>query len=452
MVSSEITSRVLPHDTGAEQAFLGALLIDPDVIDSALDLVRENDFYDRRNTIIFRAMAKLHNDEHKAIDTITISDYFKKHGLTKDSGGVEYLNELLDTTPTSANAKHYADIIRGKALLRGLIKVAGDIAGMSFRAEKDIAVISDHAENMLFEITNRNITQSYVGIQEVIHSSIGNIQKFRDRKGRLIGITTGFRDLDDLTGGLLGGQLFILAGRTSSGKTAFALSMASRIAVKTNLPVLFFSLEMTKDELGLRILCAEAKVSNNRIKHAEFLTQYDMDHLVHAADRLYDTQLIIDDKSNITVNEIRAKARRVQKDKGNLALIIVDYMQLIEGPEGFRREDRYNIISDVSRSLKHMAKELDVPVVALAQLSRNVERREDKHPILSDLRESGSIEQDADIVGFIHRNYIYSKNDAEKNLAELLIRKHRNGPTEDIKLLFQGEYMRFDDIAKGHNE
>ena len=453
MENSEITSRVLPHDTGAEQAFLGALLIDPEVVDSALVRLIENDFYDRRNAVIFRTMRKLHDERH-AIDTITISDYLKKHGLTKDAGGMEYLNELLDTTPTSANVVHYADIVRGKALLRSLIKAAGDIAGMSFRAEKDVAAISDHAENMIFEITNRNITQSYVGIQDVIHSSIDIIQKFRDRKGRLIGLTTGFRDLDNLTGGLLGGQLIILAGRPGSGKTAFGLNMASRIAIDTKLPVLFFSLEMQKEELGLRLLCAEAKVDNSRIKHAEFLTQYDMDRLVHAADRLYDTQLIIDDKPNITVNEIRAKARQVQKYKGNLALVIVDYMQLIYGPEDIPRHLQYNIISDISRSLKYLAKELNVPVIALSQLSRGVERRDDKRPILSDLRESGAIEQDADIVGFIHRNYIYAKDEekeAEKNTAELLIRKHRNGQTADLKLFFQGEYMRFEDGMKGQD-
>jgi len=443
--NSETPSRVLPHDTGAEQAFLGALLIDPEVIDEALLLLLESDFYDRRHAVIFRAMRRLY-EERSALDTVTISGFLKNHSLSKDAGGVEYLNELLETTPTAANVAYYAKIVRDKSLLRNLIKAAGDIAGMAFRSEKDVATISNHAENLLFEITNRNLTQSFVGIQSVIHTSIAIIQKFRDRKGR-IGLTTGFHELDRLTGGLSGGQLFVLAGRPGSGKTAFGLNMASRIAVETKRPILFFSLEMQKEELGMRLLTAEAKVDNTRIKQS-LLSQQDMNHLILAADRLYDTQLVIDDKPNITVNEIRAKSRRVMSEKGDLALIVVDYMQLIDGPEDIPRHDRYNIISDVSRSLKYLAKELNVPVIALSQLSRKIEDRTDRRPLLSDLRESGAIEQDADIVAFIHRNYIYSKDEAEKNDADLLIRKHRNGPQGDIRLFFRGECMRFEDGIK----
>lgn len=449
MDTQEAASRVLPHDLGAEQAFLGALVIDPSVLDTAVTLLVEADFFDIKHRTIFRAIRRLY-EERTAIDTITITNFFKDHGLVKDSGGVEYLNQLLDATPTSANISYYARIVRDKSLLRSLIKAAGSIANVAQRADQDIASISNYAENLLFEITNRNLTQSCEGIQSIVHASIKIIQDFRNRNGK-IGLTTGFSEFDRLTGGLTGGQLIVLAGRPGSGKTAFCLNMASRVAIETKRPVLIFSLEMQKEELGVRLLTSEAKVDNSRIKQS-VLSQADMNQLIYAADRLYETQLVIDDKPNITVNEIRAKSRRVMSERGDLAIIIIDYMQLVDGPEDIPRYDRYNIISDVSRSLKYLAKELNVPVIALSQLSRRIEDRSDKRPLLSDLRESGAIEQDADIVAFIHRNYIYSKDESEKNVAELLIRKHRNGPQGEIPLHFRGEYMRFDDGVRRSEE
>ncbi len=449
MDTQEAASRVLPHDPGAETAFLGAQVIDPNALDTAITLLGEADFFDIRHRTIFRAIRRLY-EERTAIDTITIANFFKDHGLVKDSGGVEYLNDLLDATPTSANISYYAKIVRDKSLLRSLIKAAGDIANIALRADQDVSSISNYAENLLFEITNRNLTQSYEGIQSIVHSSIKIIQDFRNRNGK-IGLTTGFSEFDRLTGGLSGGQLIVLAGRPGSGKTAFCLNMASRIAIESKRPVLIFSLEMQKEELGVRLLTAEAKVDNSRIKQS-LLSQADMNQLIYAADRLYETQIVIDDKPNITVNEIRAKSRRVMSERGDLALIIIDYMQLVDGPEDIPRYDRYNIISDVSRSLKYLAKELNVPVIALSQLSRKIEDRSDRRPLLSDLRESGAIEQDADIVAFIHRNYIYTKDESEKNVAELLIRKHRNGPQGEIPLHFRGECMRFDDGVRRSEE
>ena len=441
METTEATGRVLPHDQGAEQAFLGALIIDPEAINNAITQLNESDFYENRNRVIYRAMRKLF-ESRTIIDPVTIGNFLKDNGLVKESGGIEYLNELQDKTPTAANIAYYGKIVRDKSLLRNLIRASSEIAGMAFRGEKDVASISNLSENLLFEITNRNLTQSYTDIQPIIHTSIGIIQQFRDKKGRL-GLTTGYSELDKLTGGFSGGQLIVIAGRPGSGKTAFCLNMASRIAIESKRPILIFSLEMQKEELGVRLLTSEAKVDNNRIKQS-LLNQQDMTHLILAADRLYETQLVIDDKPNITVNEIRAKSRRVMSEKNDLALIIIDYMQLVEGPEDIPRSDRYNIISDVSRSLKYLAKELNVPVIALSQLSRKIEDRNDRRPLLSDLRESGAIEQDADIVAFIHRNYIYTKNEDERNTAELLIRKHRNGPQGDIPLVFHGEFMRFD--------
>ncbi|HOG64317.1 MAG TPA: replicative DNA helicase [Spirochaetota bacterium] len=449
METLEVANRVLPHDTGAEQAFLGALIIDPPALDTAITLLAESDFFDVRHRTIFRAIRRLW-EARSAIDTITIANFFKDHGLVKDAGGVEYLNEILDATPTAANVTYYAKIVRDKALLRSLIKAAGEIANTAMRADQDVSSISNYAENLLFEITNRNLTQSYEGIQNIVHASIKIIQDFRNRNGK-IGLTTGFSDFDRLTGGLTGGQLIIIAGRPGSGKTAFCLNMASRIAIESKRPILIFSLEMQKEELGVRLLTSEAKVDNSRIKQS-LLSQADMNQLIYAADRLYETQIVIDDKPNITVNEIRAKSRRVMSERGDLALIIIDYMQLVDGPEDIPRYDRYNIISDVSRSLKYLAKELNVPVIALSQLSRKIEDRSDRRPMLSDLRESGAIEQDADIVAFIHRNYIYTKDESEKNIAELLIRKHRNGPQGEIPLHFRGECMRFDDGVRRAEE
>ncbi len=449
METQEVANRVLPHDTGAEQAFLGALIIDPPALDTAITLLAESDFFDVRHRTIFRAIRRLW-EARSAIDTITIANFFKDHGLVKDAGGVEYLNEILDATPTAANVTYYAKIVRDKALLRSLIKAAGEIANTAMRADQDVSSISNYAENLLFEITNRNLTQSYEGIQNIVHASIKIIQDFRNRNGK-IGLTTGFSDFDRLTGGLTGGQLIIIAGRPGSGKTAFCLNMASRIAIESKRPILIFSLEMQKEELGVRLLTSEAKVDNSRIKQS-LLSQADMNQLIYAADRLYETQIVIDDKPNITVNEIRAKSRRVMSERGDLALIIIDYMQLVDGPEDIPRYDRYNIISDVSRSLKYLAKELNVPVIALSQLSRKIEDRSDRRPMLSDLRESGAIEQDADIVAFIHRNYIYTKDESEKNIAELLIRKHRNGPQGEIPLHFRGECMRFDDGVRRAEE
>jgi replicative DNA helicase len=273
-----------------------------------------------------------------------------------------------------------------------------------------------------------------------------SILKFREHKG-LIGLPTGFQDLDALTGGLRGGQLIIIAGRPRMGKTAICLNMASRIAIETMRPVLFFSLEMQKEELGIRLLSSEALVNSSHIQHGR-LSPEEVDRLIKAADRLFQTQLVIDDKSNITVNEIRAISRRIKSEKGDLALIIVDYIQLIQGPEDIPKYDRYNIVTDVSRSLKYLAKELNVPVIALSQLNRTIEGRQDRKPLLSDLRDSGAIEQDADIVAFIHRNYLYTKEESDKNKADLLVRKHRNGPTKDIPLFFKFECMSFEDIIE----
>jgi len=434
------TAKVMPHDTTAEQAFLGALLIDPAQVGNGLMLIEEDDFFHARNGVIFNALITLFN-KNIEIDNITLSNQLKELGKLKESGGVEYINSLLEKTPTSANLEHYAKIVRDKSILRSMIRISGEIGEMAFNEELDIEDISNKAESALFQITDRNITKSYEDIQTVMKRTINLIQQMRSGT---TGLSTGFIGLDKLTGGFQGGQLIVIAGRPGSGKTAFCLNMATRIALAKKGTVLFFSLEMQKHELVLRILCSEARIDGNKIKHG-LISRKDMQKLVMAANNVYNASIVIDDKVGITINEARAKSRRIKNEKGELGIIIFDYMQLVEGPKDIPRHDRYNIISDVSRSLKHLAKELDVPVIALSQLSRKIEDRADRRPMLSDLRESGAIEQDADLVAFIHRNYIYTHNEEEKNIAELMVLKQRSGNTGSIPLVFFGEYMRFED-------
>lgn len=438
--------KTLPHDQEAEQAVLGAIMIDPRAINTAMILVTETDFYRPRHQIIYRTILEL-NTQGVELDTVTISSTLKNHGLLEESGGVDYLSQLVDGTPTSANLEYYATIVRKKSIQRSLIQAAGDIAEMAFDSSRDLEDVSNSAERRLFEVTDRNLTKSYEDIQPLIHRSIGIIQQFRS--GGLTGLESGFSGLDKLTSGFQGGQLVIIAGRPSMGKTAFCINMATRVAIKTSRPVLIFSLEMQKEELVLRMFCSEGKIEGDKLKKG-LLSKRDMQvNLMMAADRLYKTNIIIDDKPNITVNEARAKARRIKNEKGDLAMIVFDYIQLVDGPSDIPRHDRYAIISDVSRSLKHLAKELNVPVIALSQLSRKIEERTNRTPLLSDLRESGQLEQDADIVAFIHRNYVYSQDEEERNKAHLLVRKQRNGPTGDVPLVFFGEYMRFEDGVPG---
>ncbi|MCK4906997.1 MAG: replicative DNA helicase [Spirochaetes bacterium] len=436
--------KTLPNDTGAEQAFLGALLIDPSAINTAITLLKPGDFYSSRNHILYEAILQLYNLNND-IDNVTLSSYLKDNGLLEKSGGIGYINQLLEMTPTSVNLDNYAKIVRDKAILRSLLKVTGEIRDEVFSGSREIDEIINLTESKIFDITDRNLSETHENIQGVIKKSIKIIQSYKD--GTNTGLSTGFSGFDKITSGLQGGQLIIIAGRPGTGKTAFCLNMAVRIGINTRRPVLIFSLEMQKEELVLRMLCSEAKVDNTRLRQG-MVNKREMNNIVHAADLIYNTQIVIDDKPDINVMEAKAKARRVKNEKGDLALIIIDYMQLMDGPPDIPRNDRYNIISHVSRSLKYLAKEMDVPVIALSQLSRKVEDRTSGIPMLSDLRESGSIEQDADLVAFISRD-IYATDEEEKNKAELLIRKNRNAAVGEVPLLFFGQYTRFEDRTGG---
>lgn len=436
--------RTVPHDTAAEQAFLGALLIDPEAVNDSIGLITADDFYHERHRIIYKNMLEMYS-ESSSIDVITLTDCIKKNGKLKESGGTEYLNELLDTVPTSANLEYYGKIIRNKSILRTLISTASEINELAYASEQPIESICNTAERRIFEITNRNVTQTHEPVSKILSATIRHIHDAKNMAG-ITGLQTGFSELDQLTSGLQPHQLIIVAGRPGSGKTAFCLNLATRTALISKRPVLYFSLEMGKEELCTRILVSEAKVDNAKLKHGMY-TSKDMKRIINAASRLYETKLIIDDKPDLTVTEARAKARRIKQEYGDLALVVFDYLQLVDGPPDIPPHDRYAIISDVSRSLKYLTKELHVPVIALSQLSRKIEERADRRPQLSDLRESGQIEQDADIVAFIHRDALYENNEENKRKAQLIVKKHRNGMQKDIDLVFFGEYMRFDDYS-----
>jgi len=442
MLLGNSSPKQLPHDTEAEEAFLGALLVNPKVVNEGIILVGPEDFFHHPNKIIFKAIYDLYNNSIE-IDPVTLGSYLRDHKLLKKAGGDLYINRLLNAPPASSNITYYSKIITDKAVLRNIIKVSEEINELAFDESKDIEYVSNEAEQKLFDVTERNISKTYEDIQPIVHRTVQLIVDFKSSKG-YTGLETGFSELDKLTSGLQGGQFIVIGGRPGSGKTAFCLNLAVNAAIKTKRPVLFFSLEMQKTELVMRMLCSEAKIDNSRLKHG-MLNKRDMDNLVNAANNLYGTQIVIDDKANITVMEARSKARRIKKEKGDLGLIIFDYVQLVEGPPGIPTANRYAIISEVSRSLKYLAKELDVPVIGLSQLSRKIEERTDKRPLLSDLRESGQIEQDADIIAFLHRDFLYTRDKTQINEADLYVRKNRSGTQADIPLTFFGQYTRFED-------
>lgn len=438
------SKRNIPCDRGAEQAFLGALLIKPEIVGSGIILVNSDDFYSPRHQHIFKAIRDL-DSKRIDLDQVTLTNNLEERGLLAEAGGLEYLNELFDSVPTAANIEHYARIIRDKSTQRKLIGIAGEIRDLAYEPDLGIDQMADQAESKLFGITERNITRTDEPMKEIVGRTFKIIQNFKNTG--YSGLKTGFTDLDKLTSGLQSGQLIIIAGRPGSGKTAFCLNLAANASSISGKPIVIFSLEMQKEELCMRMLCSESKIENNKIKQG-LLGRKDFDRLSHAAQKLYESKIVIDDKPDITITEARSKCRRIKNEYGELGLVIFDYMQLVAGPPDIDRGDRYAIISEVSRSLKYMAKELEVPVIALSQLSRKVEDRTDKRPQLSDLRESGQIEQDADIVAFIYRSHYYTQAEEEKHDADLIVQKHRSGATADIKLHFTGEYTRFDNATR----
>ena len=452
-MNNDITSRIPPNDKDAEQAVLGAVFLSQDALIEAMEYVDADDFYQHANQLIFQAMLNL-NDEEEPVDVVTVQNELDRANQIEDIGGVSYLAELASAVPTAANTSYYAKIVKDKSILRRLINAASDIVTRSFEEDEPVDNIIDQSEKDIMEVSENRNHKGFRRISDVVKSSFEEIDKLYDQDSDVTGLSTGYKDLDAMTTGLHEDELVILAARPGVGKTAFALNLAQNAATKSNATVAIFSLEMGAESLVNRMLCSEGSIDANALRTGK-LDENQWNSLVVAMGSLSRTNVYIDDTPGIKVAEIRSKCRRLLKESGHLDLIIIDYLQLIEGTG---QENRQQEVSVISRNLKKLAKELHVPVIALSQLSRGVEARQDKRPMLSDIRESGSIEQDADIVAFLYRDDYYRDEDGDNNdqeepedqdvgEVEVIISKNRSGPRGTAKLLFVKSYNKFSSIA-----
>ncbi|MCL0063439.1 replicative DNA helicase [Peptococcaceae bacterium] len=432
----------LPQSIDAEQAVLGSILLDKESIYKVMEIINPDDFYSESHRRIYKAMLNL-ADRDQPIDMITVSEELKKNGSLEKAGGASYIALLAGVVPTARNVEHYAHIVEEKSLKRMLIQLSIKVSAMSYE-ERDVHKLIDQAEEALIELRNRYQSKNLTAVNDILVQLFEQIEKMQQNRGKLTGISTGFIDLDNITCGLQNGDLIVLAARPSMGKTTLGLMIALNAAVRLNVPTAIFSLEMSKTQLVQRMLCAEAMVDQQKLR-AGFLKDEDWLRLTQAGENLSHAPLYIDDTAILSPREILAKARNLKKDK-NLGLIVIDYMQLMQGNR--RAENRQQEISDISRSLKGIAKELNVPVLALSQLSRAVEQRQNKRPIMPDLRESGSIEQDADVVMFIYRDEYYNPESEKAGIAEIIIAKQRNGPVGKVELGFIKECTKFVNLAK----
>ncbi len=442
-MATEISTpdKTLPHNAEAERTVLGAVLVDNAAFNSAAEILTRDDFYREAHRRIFDAMAVL-AERSQPIDLVTLKDELARSAALEAVGGAAYLGSLVDGVPRITNVEQWGRIIKEKAVLRNLIHASNRIVQACYEAEDEPAVILDRAEKAIFDIAERRLRQGFVGIKEIVKESFRTIDQLSQSKELVTGLATGFVDLDERTSGLQKGDLVIVAGRPSMGKTSFCLNVAQHASFRAGETVGLFSLEMSKEQLVLRMLCADARVDAHRLRTGK-LQEKDWARLAKAYADLSSSRIFIDDSATITPLEVRAKARRLKAEHG-LGLIIVDYLQLVSAAG--RVENRQQEISSISRSLKGLAKELNVPVIALSQLSRAPEARTDRRPQLSDLRESGALEQDADVVMFIYREEEYKPSEENKGIAEIIIGKQRNGPTGMLKLAFIKEFTRFENL------
>jgi replicative DNA helicase len=429
-------------------SLLGSILIDTEAIVKVAGLVSSRDFYDDKHKHIFAALKHLY-DSHKPIDVLTLTDQLKAKKLLDSVGGASYLNELTNYVPTAAHVGQYAEIVADKALRRRLITATSEISDISYNEDKKLGEIVEDAESRLFEVSDKNIKHGIVSLEDVLGESFERLDELHKDKGTIRGLPTGYKDLDNILAGLQKSDLFIIAARPSIGKTALALNLAHNIAANNDQTILLFSLEMSKEQLVDRLLAAEAGVDAWNLRTGN-LSDGDFEKIGRAMGSLSEAQIFIDDSPGITVSDMRTKSRR-EAHKNPLGLIIVDYLQLMSGGARYSGDaNRVQEISEISRGLKGIARELNVPVIALSQLSRSVESRNPKIPQLQDLRESGSIEQDADVVAFLYREDYYDPDTSRKNITDIFIRKHRNGPTGAIELYFDREKQRFRSLEKKH--
>ncbi len=436
-------TRTPPHSIEAEQAVIGAIFLVPDAMSSASEFLIPQDFYRPSHQRIFQVMMQL-SDRGEPIDLLTVTNALNSSKLLEEVGGVSYLTELADAVPTAANISYYTKIVEEKSVLRRLIRTATDIVTESFSREDEIEDVLSEAEKNILDVSNRQNANAFKNIKDVLIDVYDNIEQLHEQTGDVTGIPTGFKDLDHITSGFQRNDLIIVAARPSVGKTAFALNVAQNVAIKTDENVAIFSLEMGADQLVSRMLCAEGNIDAQRLRTGNLETE-DWTKLTMAMGSLSNAGIFIDDSPGIRVNEIRSKCRRLKQEHG-LGMILIDYLQLIQGSGANAKENRQQEVSEISRSLKGLARELEVPVIALSQLSRGVEQRQDKRPMMSDLRESGSIEQDADIVGFLYRDDYYDKESEKQNIIEIIIAKQRNGPVGTVELAFVKEYNKFVDL------
>ncbi|MGK4166374.1 replicative DNA helicase [Ligilactobacillus salivarius] len=451
-----MTDNLPPQNIEAEQAVLGAIFLNTDALADAMEYVEADDFYRRAHQILFQAMVDLNNDG-EAIDVLTVQNYLTTNNQLDDVGGVAYIAELATSVPTAANAGYYAKIVEEKSMLRRLISTATNIITQANNGDDDVPSLLDSAERQIMDVSERRNRSGFREIKDVLNETLSDIDRLSQQSEDITGLPTGYREFDKMTAGLQPDNLIILAARPAVGKTAFALNIAQNIATSTDTSVAIFSLEMSAESLVNRMLCAEGSINANHLRTGQ-LDEGEWQNLIVAMGALSNTSIFIDDTPGIKMAEIRAKCRRLAKEKGNLGLVVIDYLQLIEGSN---KESRQQEVSEISRQLKKLAKELSVPILALSQLSRGVEQRQDKRPVLSDIRESGSIEQDADIVAFLYRDDYYERGESKSEEdgddqdslnqdvgeVELIIEKNRAGARGTVKLLFIKSYNKFSNIS-----
>lgn len=451
-----MTNNLPPQNIEAEQAVLGAIFLNTDALADAMEYVEADDFYRRAHQILFQAMIDLNNDG-EAIDVLTVQNYLTTNNQLDDVGGVAYIAELATSVPTAANAGYYAKIVEEKSMLRRLISTATNIITQANNGDDDVPSLLDSAERQIMDVSERRNRSGFREIKDVLNETLSDIDRLSQQSEDITGLPTGYREFDKMTAGLQPDNLIILAARPAVGKTAFALNIAQNVATSTDTSVAIFSLEMSAESLVNRMLCAEGSINANHLRTGQ-LDEGEWQNLIVAMGALSNTSIFIDDTPGIKMAEIRAKCRRLAKEKGNLGLVVIDYLQLIEGSN---KESRQQEVSEISRQLKKLAKELSVPILALSQLSRGVEQRQDKRPVLSDIRESGSIEQDADIVAFLYRDDYYERGESKSEddeddqdslnqdvgEVELIIEKNRAGARGTVKLLFIKSYNKFSNIS-----
>lgn len=439
-----LIKKVLPHSVEAEQSVIGSMIMDKDAITTASEIISGEDFYLNQYGILFDAMIELYN-LGQPVDLVTLQEKLKEKDVPEQIGSIEFIRQLMDSVPTAANVKYYANIVKDKAILRRLIKITEGISNECYLNKEKLEVILEDTEKQIFDVVQNRSTSDFVSIKDIVLQSLESIEAAAKSKGSVTGVATGFYDLDYKTAGLQPSDLIIVAARPSMGKTAFVLNIAEHVAVKSGVSTAIFSLEMSKDQLVKRIISMNSKVDSQAMRSGE-LQDEDWLKIVESARNIGNSKLIIDDTPGISIQELRSKCRKFKLEH-NLGLVIIDYLQLMSGGSK-RPESKQQEISEISRSLKAVAREINAPVIALSQLSRAVEQRPDKRPMMSDLRESGAIEQDADVVMFIYRDDYYNKDSEEAGVSEIIIGKQRNGPTGTVKLAWLSQYTKFANLER----